>query len=152
MGIELHCFFTNRFTDRIVSYGSLSTILTANGTRHRTELPFWITRWFCHDFNRLTGHVTVRSFRFESLNYSVGKNPPRQRTAFFLILNISYVILSLTTDQMFPSVYTDGMTAEKISSIIATSNYRQKYSIGKSVDIKRISGSVQGSKISWVGV
>jgi hypothetical protein len=32
---------------------------------------------------------------------------------------------------------------KKITSVIVTANYRQKYSVGKSVSIKRISGSVQ---------
>jgi hypothetical protein len=38
-----------------------SATLTANRARHRTELPFWIPRWFCRHFHRWIGHVTVRS-------------------------------------------------------------------------------------------
>ena len=49
-----------------------SATLTANRACHRTEMSFWIPRWFHRHFHRWIGHVTIRSWRFESLSDSVG--------------------------------------------------------------------------------
>jgi hypothetical protein len=64
--------FTDGFTDGPIPSVILSARLTANRARHRMELPFWIPRWFRRHFHRWIGHVTVRSWRFESLGDSVG--------------------------------------------------------------------------------
>jgi hypothetical protein len=46
----------------------LSATLSANRARHRTVLPFWI----CRHSHRWIGHITVRSWSFESFGDSVG--------------------------------------------------------------------------------
>jgi hypothetical protein len=107
--------FADGFTDGIIPSVIPSASLKINRARHRTELPFWIPRWFRRHCKRWIGHVTVRSCRFESLGDSVGKNhsqkPPRKRTTlFFKILNIPSAIPSVTTDWIWPSVSTDSLT------------------------------------------
>jgi hypothetical protein len=105
-----------------------SVFLTVNRSRHCTGLSFWVRRWF---------------FR---------KKPPRQNfhvsdpPFFFLILNFPSVIRSVTTDGQYPLVVTDWITDGKILSVILTSNCRHKYSVGKSVAIKQISGSDYNSR------
>jgi hypothetical protein len=73
------------------------------------------------------------------------KSPVKTSTSanqlFFLILNIPSVISSIYTDRSILSVYPTELYTEKISSVIMTANYRQNYSVGNSVGIKRISGS-----------
>jgi hypothetical protein len=91
------------------------TILTVNRTRHRTELPFWIPRWFRRHFHRWTDLITVRSWCFESLGDSVGKKIPiitstSANCPLFLILNILLVSPSVNTDGCFPSVCDDDIT------------------------------------------
>ena len=111
--------FADRFTNRIIPSVILSAIPMVNRACHCTEISDWIPRWFHRHFKWWISHVNVRSCRFESLGDSVGKNhpqkPPRQRTTFFLILNILSVISSVTTDRMCPSVYTSGITDGKNS-------------------------------------
>jgi hypothetical protein len=63
--------FVDGFTDGPIPSVILSASLTANRACHRTELPFWIPRWFHRHFHRWIGHVTVRSWHFESFDYSV---------------------------------------------------------------------------------
>ena len=53
--------FYRRLHRRTIPSVISSATLTANRARHRTELPFWIPRWFCRHFHRWIGHVTVRS-------------------------------------------------------------------------------------------
>jgi len=65
--------FTGGFTDWTIPSVILSARLTVNRARHRTELPFWIPQWFYRHFHQWIGHVTVRSWRFESLGDSIGK-------------------------------------------------------------------------------
>ena len=69
--------FVDGFTDGTILSVILSARLMINRARHRTELPFWIPRWFRRQFHRWIGHVTVRSWRFESLGDSVGKKYPQ---------------------------------------------------------------------------
>jgi len=117
-------------------------ILTKKSTRHRTDLPFWIPRWFRRHFKRWTGHVTVWICHFESLGDSVGilngepvrslyravvlnpslipsvkitlPKPPRQRPAFFFNSErFPSVIQSVTNDGKCPSVVTDWITDGK---------------------------------------
>jgi len=53
-----------------------SAFQAGNQSRHRTDLPFQIPRWFHRHFKWRTGHVTVRGCCFESVGDSVGKNSP----------------------------------------------------------------------------
>ena len=137
--------FADGFTDEIISSVSPSAILTVNRACHCTDILVWIPRWFRRHFKRWIGHITVRSYRFESLGNSVGKitrkNLHVSEPVFFLILNILSVILAVNTDRMcyIPAEW----RMEKISSVIVTSNYWQKYSVGNAVGIKRISGSAR---------
>jgi hypothetical protein len=74
-----------------ISYPSviLSAFQAVNRSRHRTDLPFRIPRWFYRHFKRRTGHVTVRGCRFESVDKN---NPAKTLTSathlFFLIRNV----------------------------------------------------------------
>jgi hypothetical protein len=65
--------FADGITDGLLLSVIPSAILTVNRSRHCTEIPIWIPRWFRRQFWRWIGHVTVRSCRFESLGDSVGK-------------------------------------------------------------------------------
>jgi len=120
-------------------YVKPSSNLSANRARHRMVLLFWIRRRVCRHFHRWISHVTIRSWRFESLGESVGisigesitspyeadvlnpsvipsvKNNPSnlhvsEPPFFFLILNISSVISSVYTDRCWSSVVTDEIT------------------------------------------
>jgi len=53
-----------------------SAFQAVNRSRHRTDLPFRISRWFRWHFKWRTGQVTVRGCRFESVADSVCKNNP----------------------------------------------------------------------------
>ena len=84
----------------------------------------------------------VRVTRFESVGDSIG-NIPRQNLHVsdppFLFNSELSVCNSVGH---YPSAVTDRITNGKIPSVISTSNCRHKYFVGKSVGIKRISGSV----------
>jgi hypothetical protein len=69
--------FAEGFIDINIPSVIPSANLTANRARHRTELPFWIPRWFRRHLHRWIGHVTVQSCHFESLSDSVGKKYPQ---------------------------------------------------------------------------
>ena len=111
--------FADGLTEGIIPSVSPSAILTVNKAHHCMEISVWIPRWFRRHFKRWIDHVTVRSWRFESLDDSVGKithkNLHVSEPPFFLILNISSVISLVNTDQMCPSVNTGRMTDGKNS-------------------------------------
>jgi len=69
--------FADGFTDGPITSVIPLACLTVNRARHRTELPFWIPRWFRRHFHQWIDHVTVRSWHFESLGDSVGKKYPQ---------------------------------------------------------------------------
>jgi hypothetical protein len=64
--------FADGFTDGPIPSVIPSTRLTVNRARHRTELPFSIPRWFRRHFHQWIGHVTGRSWLFESFGDSIG--------------------------------------------------------------------------------
>jgi hypothetical protein len=64
--------FCRRLHRRTIPSMISSAPLMANRARHRTALPFWIPRWFHRHFLRWIGHVTIRSWHFESFSDSVG--------------------------------------------------------------------------------
>jgi len=95
-----------------------SAFQAVNRSRHRTDLPFRIPRWFHRHFKRRTGQVTVRGCRFESVADSVCKNNPAKTSTsatcfFFNSECFPSVIQSVTTDGKCPSVVTDWITDGK---------------------------------------
>jgi hypothetical protein len=76
------------------------------------ELPTKIfRRWFW----QWRGHVTVRRSRFESFDNSIGKSARKNFQVidllfFFKILNSPLAILSVYTDIISPSIYTNRIT------------------------------------------
>ena len=107
------------FADGCIPSVIPSAILTVNRPRHYTKIPVSIPRWFCRQFERWIGHVTVWSCRFESLGDSVSKITRKNfyvsEPPFFLILNIPSVIPSVNIDRSSPPVYIDGITDRKNS-------------------------------------
>ena len=91
--------FFEGITDGLILSVIPSAILMENWSRHCTEIRVWIPRWF----NRENRPQKV----------------PRQRTAFFKILNIPFVITLVYTDRSIPSVYTNWIT----DRIVSVGNY-----------------------------
>ena len=97
-----------------------SEFQAVNRSRHRTDLPFRIPRWFRRHFKRRTGHVIVRGCRFESVDDFIGKNNPAKTSTsatclFFNSKRFLSVIQSVTTDGKCPSIVTDWITDGKVS-------------------------------------
>ena len=111
--------FSDGFTD-----GILSVIWTEKLTRHRTDLPFQIPRWFRRQCKRRTSHVTVRAVVLNPSEKITRQNLHVSDPSFFLNSEtFSFVIQSVTTDRKFPLVVTDWSTDGKYS----VGNYRLKY-------------------------
>jgi hypothetical protein len=107
-----------------------SEFQVVNRSRHRTDLPFLIPRWFHQNFKWWTGHVTdsvgiLNGEPVTSLYEAVVLNPsekitppkpPHQRPAFFFnSKHFPFVIQSVTTDGKCSSVVTDWITDKKVS-------------------------------------
>jgi hypothetical protein len=101
---------TDRFTNEIILTVTTSTILLVSMPRHCT--------------------VCLFESHCNSVGNYVCKNLHVIALFGFFIPSIPTVIPSVSTDNIFPSVFTDGVSNGKIQSVNITAKYKQKKSTG----------------------